>query len=260
MTARFSEKLDPSSVDSFDFQFSPSRLIVNVTVNANQRDVNLRLASAVPDASQGFTLIVGSISDTSGNELSTGSKPVRRLDDFTADGVTKLMMGDLDPGTEQVQKVPNGDFEGSCSGEAFPASWTREGDLFCDGVGNAQITLHPSFGANVARIHINGGNQGNYRQDIAVTPYTDYVLSAFVWHLGDATHTGTAEVDLNDKPYEPGPSTGSMTLTQADTDANQGYFLFGLFNPGVDTSVNLRIFFVRSGDYTDPWPQDPGKV
>lgn len=258
VTVRFSEPLDPETIDMTDFELSPSAVIRDLWIGDNLRDVNLLVQEPI-EAS--YISIVGSISDASFNEVLIGSSaPVRKTDIFTYDevnGVAKLKLADIVLGTEISQLVPNGDFEDSSSGNIFaPQEWNHYGNMFYDPV-VVTTNLSPEFGANHARMHIDGQDVGNYNQDIAMTPYTDYVLSAYVWNFGDAQHTGTAQVDLNDRSYEPGHSTtGSMSVSQADPDASLGYFMFGLFNSGPDSSVNLRVFMVADGATTG-WPDQP---
>ena len=56
-------------------------------------------------------------------------------------------------------------------------------------------------------------------------PNTDYVLSAYLWNMGEAANHVTTVVDFNDAPQEP-----QLTLSYSDANADQGYFVYRSFN------------------------------
>jgi lysophospholipase L1-like esterase len=250
---RFSEPLDGATVEAADFTLNGGVIVLDAALDINQLDVIL-ITSSQP-AGVALTLNVDGINDSSpaANAI-TGATNIALTEIVAPAGVIKLKLADIAPGTENVRLIANGDFESSASGnDALPFGWNRFGNMFYNG--HAGISVPASLGTNSARIHIDGGNAGNYNQTIPLTPNTDYVLGAYLWHLGDSTHTGTVELDLNDKPYEPNDGGGSISISQDDTDADQGYFVYALFNPGSDTAVNLRAFMVFAGN--NGWPNQP---
>ena len=173
----------------------------------------------------------------------------------SAQAQTKLKLANIIAGTENVQLVCNGDFQFQGPATAtnthpVPTGWTRVGDIFADpGTNMAQ----PNAGV-VARALINGGAPvGQYRRVISLAPNTDYVLSAYVWNLGDAANRVTTVIDLNDAAQEP-----QCTLSYSDPNADQGYFVYRSFNTGITGSnVTLRVFYdglTGSGSASEYWP------
>lgn len=171
--------------------------------------------------------------------------------------VVKLKLSDVNAGSESVSLVTNGDFEDTSSGNTHtPSGWSRNGDMFYDYDNSVNI---PSMGTHTAKVHMdNAGNAtGRYEQSVTLTANTEYVLSAYIFHLGDGTHGGTAELDLNDMLGEPDDGGGSISISQADDSANGGYFVYGTFNSGANTSATVRAFMVTAGVPDTGWPQDP---
>ena len=78
----------------------------------------------------------------------------------------------------------------------------------------------------VARALVNGGaSVCQYQRTITLQPATDYILSAYLWNLGDAANHVTTVIDMNDAPGEP-----QITLSYSDANADQGYFVYRSFN------------------------------
>src|ERR1041384_79956 len=121
-----------------------------------------------------------------------------------ADAQTLLKLSSILPGTEQVQLVYNGDFQfqGPLVNNAhpYPGGWTRVADMFTSPGLN---TVQTDSGV-VASGHVDGGaTVGMYSRTINLLPNTDYVLSAYLWNMGDAVNNVTTVVDFNDAPQEP---------------------------------------------------------
>lgn len=171
--------------------------------------------------------------------------------------VTMTSLNDIIPGSETVNTtiVTNGNFEDSSSGNTHtPVGWSRGGDMFYDGQPGGVNT--PNTGTGSARMHIDNPTAtptGSYSQAISgLTVNTEYVLSAYIWHLGDGSHGGQAEIDLGDAGGEP-----ELILSQASPDANDGYFFSGTFNTSTtSTAFTLRAFMVHPGVKTG-WPNQP---
>src|SRR5437016_9594477 len=92
----------------------------------------------------------------------------------------------------------------------------------------------------VARAHVDGGAPVSlYQRTINLEPNTSYVLSAYLWNMGDGANHVTTVIDLNDVPNEP-----QITLNSSDADAAQGYLVFRYFNTAdTGSTVTLRAFY-----------------
>src|SRR5262245_34153277 len=98
---------------------------------------------------------------------------------------TRLKISAIKPGTEQVQLVPNGDFQfqGPLVSGNYPSpiGWNRIGDAFAN-AGSNVVSLNQSI---VARGHLDGGaSVSGYTQPLTLEPATDYVFSAYLWNMG----------------------------------------------------------------------------
>ena len=158
-----------------------------------------------------------------------------------AEAQTKLRLSTIIPGTENVQLVANGDFQSqgivtATNTHPFPTGWTRSADMFADPGTN----MTPVNGGVVARALVNGGAAVcQYQRTITLQPATDYILSAYVWNLGDATNRVTTVLDMGDAPGEP-----QITLAYSDASADQGYFVYRGFNTTTTgTNLTLRAFY-----------------
>jgi hypothetical protein len=157
-----------------------------------------------------------------------------------ADAQTRLRLSTIIPGTENVQLVSNGDFQTQGTVTAtnthpFPTGWTRTADMFADPGTN----MAAANNGVVARALVNGGaSVCQYQRTITLQPATDYILSAYLWNLGDAANHVTTVIDMNDVTGEP-----QITLSYSDANADQGYFVYRSFNTtNTGTTVTLRAF------------------
>jgi hypothetical protein len=153
---------------------------------------------------------------------------------------TRLKLSSIKPGTEQVQLVPNGDFQfqgALTSGDyPFPTGWSRVGDAFAN-AGSNMVSVNLGV---VARGDLDGGAPvSGYNQTVTLDPATDYVFSAYLWNMGDATNHVTTVIDMNDVSGEP-----QVTLSYSDSQADKGYFVYRSFNTSTTgTNVLVRAFY-----------------
>ena len=153
---------------------------------------------------------------------------------------TLLKLSTITPGTESVQLVYNGDFQlqgpAVANGHPSPVGWTRQADMFV-GPGT---NLVPMNGGVAALAYVsNAAPVGAYSRTIALQPATDYVLSAYLWNMGDSANHVTTVIDMNDVPGEP-----QVTLSYANANADRGYFVYRSFNTtNTGTKVTLRGFY-----------------
>lgn len=158
-----------------------------------------------------------------------------------AEAQTKLKLGTIVPGTENAQLVHNGDFQfqgpvTATNTHPFPTGWARQADIFADPGTNMVQVNH----GVVARASVNAGaSVCKYQRSLTLEPSTDYVLSAYLWNLGDAGNHVTTVIDMNDVTGEP-----QVTLSYSDANADQGYFVYRGFNTtNTGTTVILRAFY-----------------
>src|SRR5690242_12019634 len=98
---------------------------------------------------------------------------------LSAETQTLLKLSTITPGTEHVQLVTNGDFQSQADG------WSSLGDMF---VGPGKNMVASDNGA-VARGHVNNSAQvGLYSRGVNLLPDTEYVLSGYLWNMGDAAN------------------------------------------------------------------------
>lgn len=158
-----------------------------------------------------------------------------------AEAQTRLRLATIIPGTENVQLVANGDFQSQGTVTAtnthpFPTGWSRLADIYADPGTN----MTPANGGVVARALVNGGaSVAKYERPVQLQPATDYILSAYMWNLGDAANHVTTVLDMSDAPGEP-----QITLAYSDASADQGYFVYRSFNTTTTgTNLTLRAFY-----------------
>jgi len=158
----------------------------------------------------------------------------------TAESQTLLKLSTITPGTERVQLVANGDFQapGPIIANRYPSpdGWSRQGDVFV-GSGTNMVTANKGI---VARGHVDqGAPVGLYQRTVSLLPNTEYVLSGYLWNMGNAANHVTAVFDLNDAPLEP-----QVTLSYSAPNADQGYFVCRYFNTtNTGTNVTVRAFY-----------------
>ena len=153
---------------------------------------------------------------------------------------TRLTLSSIIPGTEKVQLIYNGDFQfqgqSFTNTHPFPTGWLRQADLFAD----AGTNMVSADNGVVAKAFVNNAAPvGMYERTLSLSPNTAYVLSAYLWNMGDAANHVTTVVDFNDAPQEP-----QITLSYADAEAASGQFVYRSFNTGVTGSnITLRVFY-----------------
>jgi hypothetical protein len=106
----------------------------------------------------------------------------------------------------------------------------------------------------VARALVSSGaSVCKYSRIVNLAPHTDYVLSAYLWNMGEAANRVNTVVDLNDAPQEP-----QCTLSYSDANGDAGYFVYRSFNTAnTGSNVTLRVFYdglTGSGAAARHWP------
>ncbi|HVM49179.1 MAG TPA: Ig-like domain-containing protein [Candidatus Acidoferrum sp.] len=153
---------------------------------------------------------------------------------------TAVRLSSITPGTECAQLVYNGDFQlqgpAGGNGHPNPNGWTRQADMFV----GAGTNLVPMDAGVAALAYVsNSASVGSYQRTITLLPATDYVLSAYLWNMGDSANHVTTVIDLDDVPGEP-----QITLSYSSANADQGYFIYRGFNTtNTGTTVTLRVFY-----------------
>ena len=130
---------------------------------------------------------------------------------------TAVRLSTIIPGSENVQLVYNGDFQfqGPLTGGdyPYPNGWFRSGDMFARS-GRNMVSADNNV---VARGHIDGGAPvGLYQRTISLQPNTAYVLSAYLWNMGEAVNHVSTVVDMQDAFNEP-----QLTLYYSDCTPDQ---------------------------------------
>ncbi len=167
-----------------------------------------------------------------------------------AETQTLLKLSTITPGTEIVQLVTNGDFQtqGPLVLGDYPApdGWTRQGDIFAE-PGTNMVAADNGV---VARGHVdNSAPVGLYQRTMNLAANTEYVLSGYLWNMGDPANHVTAVFDLNDAPQEP-----QIALYATAANADQGYFVCNYFNTAdTGAAVTVRAFYdTFTGTGTSP--------
>jgi hypothetical protein len=158
----------------------------------------------------------------------------------SAGAQTQLKLSTITPGTESVQLVYNGDFQfqGPLQNNSHPLpdGWNRQADMF---VGPGTHLVQTDGGVAALAYLSNAAPVGTYSRTITLQPATDYVLSAYMWNMGDSANHVTTVIDMSDAPGEP-----QMTLSYGSANADQGYFVYRSFNTTTtSTTVTLRVFY-----------------
>lgn len=167
---------------------------------------------------------------------------------------TRLKLSAIQPGTEVVQLITNGDFQqqGSLVGTNHPnpTGWNRAGEVFAD-PGTNMVAANNGV---IARANVTtAAGVSQYSRSVTLEPATPYVFSAYLWNFGNAANHVTTVIDLADAPNEP-----QVTLTYSDGDADKGYFVYRSFNTAdTGTNVTVRAFydaFTGTGTATNYFP------
>jgi len=153
---------------------------------------------------------------------------------------TALKLSSITPGTENVQLVYNGDFQlqgpAASNGYPNPNGWTRQADMF---VGPGTNLVQMDGGVAALAYVSNSASVGMYSRTITLQPAADYVLSAYLWNMGDSANHVTTVIDMNDVPGEP-----QISITYGSANADKGYFVYRSFNTtNTGTAVTLRVFY-----------------
>src|ERR1035437_5938433 len=153
---------------------------------------------------------------------------------------TQLKLSTITPGTESVQLVYNGDFQMqgplTSNNHPSPHGWTRPADMFA---GPGTHLVQTDGGVAALAYLSNAAPVGTYSRTITLQPATDYVLSAYMWNMGDSANHVTTVIDMSDAPGEP-----QMTLSYGSANADQGYFVYRSFNTTTTgITVTLRVFY-----------------
>lgn len=153
---------------------------------------------------------------------------------------TRLKLSSIKAGTERVQLIHNGDFEfsGPAAGGKFPSPAGWSGAAAMDaGAGSNAVPVNGGF---VARANVTqAAPAAGFSQTVSLEPATAYVLSAYLWNMGDSANRVTTVVDLNDAPGEP-----QLILGVGDSEAANGYFVYKSFNSSTTgTNVTVRAFY-----------------
>ena len=159
---------------------------------------------------------------------------------LTSPAQTRIKISAIKPGTEQVQLVPNGDFQFQgplVSGNyPIPTGWNRIGDAFA----NSGSNMAPVNLGVVAKGNVDGGaGVGGFTETVTLEANTAYVFSAYLWNFGDAINHVTTVIDFNDVAGEP-----QVTLGSTDSEADKGYFVYRSFNTSTTgTNILIRAFY-----------------
>ena len=153
---------------------------------------------------------------------------------------TKLKLSAIQPGTEVVTLIPNGNFQsqGALVGTNHPnpTGWNRAGEIFAD----AGTNMVAANGGVVARANVTtAAGVSQYSRSVTLEPATAYVFSAYLWNFGNAANHVTAVIDLSDATGEP-----QITLEYTEANADKGYFVYRSFNTSTTgTNVTVRAFY-----------------
>lgn len=150
-----------------------------------------------------------------------------------------LSLSSVIPGTEKVQLVYNGDFQATDAAVSntfpSPVGWTRQAGMVA---GPGTNTVQANHGVVAQARVTTSGEICQFQRNIQLLPNTEYVLSAYLWNMGDMDNNTVAVIDMNDCPDEP-----QMTLLYDEEDADKGCFVYSTFNTRyTGSNVTLRIF------------------
>ncbi len=169
---------------------------------------------------------------------------------------TRMKLSDLSPGTESTTLVENGGFASEDSG------WIAVTANVVVGTAPDNVPVPSSAHNALAQAYIDHDQVlGQYRRKVTLQGDTDYVLSAYMWELGDFDHhVDVIVVDLGDAGHDisEGIWEGQLTLYPGDPDDDKGYFIFDTFTtPPGEQDVTLRLFYTGLSETDDDWPSYP---
>src|SRR5215831_14898299 len=104
--------------------------------------------------------------------------------DFSLLAQTRLKLSSIKPGTEQVQLIPNGDFQsqGTLVGTNYPSptGWSRSGDMYA----TPGMNMAAYDSGVVAQAQLTSGSPVSmYGCTVLLEPATAYVFSAYLWNM-----------------------------------------------------------------------------
>ena len=159
---------------------------------------------------------------------------------FSLPAQTKVKLSSVKPGTEQVQLIPNGDFQsqGTPAGTNYPSptGWSRSGDMYATAGTNTVVYDN----GVVAQAQLTSGSPvSSYTRTVTLEPATAYVFSGYLWNMGDSANHVNTVIDFNDVSGEP-----QFVLGSSDSEADKGYFVYRSFNTSTTgTNILVRAFY-----------------
>src|SRR5712671_498293 len=104
-----------------------------------------------------------------------------------ASAQTRVKLSAIKPGTERVQLIYNGDFQfqGPLVGNnyPFPSGWGGSVDMYAN-AGSNTVAINNGI---VARAQVSSlAPATGFSQTVRLEPSTAYVLSAYMWNMGDS--------------------------------------------------------------------------
>lgn len=169
--------------------------------------------------------------------------------------VQVFALGEILPGSEHATLVANGDFSdlGELEGSAYPRPEIWERDLHMFAGQPAGVRLPPLCNGAVAYANIDANVPAAvYSQSVRLQPNTEYVLSAYLWNLGDWEHRLQVNVDLDDAVGE------ANLILSPSPEAAHGAFAYQTFSTGeTGESLRLRLFYDNPQAADSNWPQFP---
>ena len=144
------------------------------------------------------------------------------------------------PGSEVVTLVPNGNLETLAStnsaGRLLPSSWTASGDsTLVSGANKTEANGNYVSAAFITNHYAAFG----LSQIISLQANTEYVLSGYVWNMGDTTNSVNTALDTYDVAWDP-----QINLWSGVTRADEGYFVYRKFHSAASgTNVTVRAFY-----------------
>lgn len=171
--------------------------------------------------------------------------------------IVKIPLSQMVIGSEVTNSTlaPNGGFEQNLNGDTpqFPINWNSMNSAVMTATpvhvpaGHESYFGNFAFQAQSARL-ANEAYTGYMKQaeaadhwPVALQENTDYVVSAYVWVIGNADHHMRATIDLADVSNEL-----EMRVSWDEPHAAQGLFIYGIFNTGQiggnQTRPTLRVF------------------
>ncbi|MHB0998131.1 MAG: glycosyl hydrolase family 28-related protein [Armatimonadota bacterium] len=158
------------------------------------------------------------------------------------DATGTIPISQIQPGTEVVDLLPNGDFSTIGTDQK---RWSRWGDAYVE---KSPVKTWKSSVA-LAKPGILKSQNGGYQRKLKLKPNTEYVLSGYIWNQSKGPNERVfAHIDMNRIPGEP-----AVRISPYRKGAKNGFFVYRLFDTATTgTDVMLRVFFNLPTDYADP--------